>query len=212
MSLILRYVNEASTCVIVKESFLGFLSVDDMTGQGVFDVTHDELKSLDLDIDDVHGQGYDSVSNMKEKHRGVQKKVLDINPRAFYTPCGCHSLNLTLCDIASSCGKATDFFGESRVESVKSIRYKLLEIKEALLQVAEINNDSKIKSESKSLATNELGDFEFLVSTIIWFDILSAVNLVSKKLQTDDMLIDVAIEEVEGLIVGFRGLKPLILH
>ncbi|GKD53529.1 zinc finger MYM-type protein 1 [Tanacetum coccineum] len=205
MYLILRYVNEASTCVTVKESFLGFLSVDDMTGQGLFDVTHDELNSLDLDIDDVCGQGYDNGSNIKGKHQGVQKNVLDINPRAFYTPCGCHSLNLTLCDIASSCGKATDFFEESRVESLKAIRYQLLEIREALLQVAETDNDSKIKSESKSLATNELGDFEFLVSTVIWFDILSAVNLVSKKLQTDDMLIDVAIKEVEGLIVGFRG-------
>ncbi|PWA74998.1 zinc finger MYM-type protein 1 [Artemisia annua] len=231
MSLILRYVNVASTCVTVEESFLGFLRVDDTTGQGLFDVTHDELKSLDLDIDDVRGHGYDNGSNMKGKHRGVQKKFLDINPRAFYTPCGCHSLNLTLCDIASSCGKAMDFFGviqriytmfansskrwlflknnvkgltlkplsitrwESRVESVKAIRYQLSEIREALLQVAEKDNDSKIKSESKSLATNELGDFEFLVSTVIWFDILSVVNLVSKKLQSDDMLIDVAIKE-----------------
>ena len=41
MSLILRYVNVSSTCVTVEESFLGFLSVDDTTGQGLFDVTHD---------------------------------------------------------------------------------------------------------------------------------------------------------------------------
>nr|GEV69515.1 zinc finger MYM-type protein 1-like [Tanacetum cinerariifolium] len=191
MSLILRYVNVGSTCVLVEESFLGFLSVDDTNGQGLFDVTRDELKSLDLDIDNVCGQGYDNGSNMKGKHRGVQKKFLDINPRAFYTPCGCHSINLTLCDIASSCGKAMDFFGviqriytmfansskrwlilknnvkglslkplsiirwESHVESVKAIRFQLLEIREALLQVADTDNDSKIKSESKSLATNE---------------------------------------------------------
>jgi hypothetical protein len=48
---------------------------------------------------------------MKGKHQGVQKKCLDINPRAFYTPCGCHSLNLALCDMANSCGKAKKFFG-----------------------------------------------------------------------------------------------------
>jgi hypothetical protein len=48
---------------------------------------------------------------MKGKHQGVQKKFLDINPRAFYTPCGCHSLNLTLSDMANSCRKAKDFFG-----------------------------------------------------------------------------------------------------
>jgi hypothetical protein len=26
-------------------------------------------------------------------------------------PCACHSLNLTLCDMAKSCGKAISFFG-----------------------------------------------------------------------------------------------------
>jgi len=41
----------------------------------------------------------------------VQKRFLDINPRAFYTPCGCQSLNLVLCDMANSCPRATSFFG-----------------------------------------------------------------------------------------------------
>jgi len=48
---------------------------------------------------------------MKGKNIGVQKKVLEINPRAFYSACGYHSLNLALCDMAKSCGKAKDFFG-----------------------------------------------------------------------------------------------------
>ncbi|KAL6570270.1 hypothetical protein OROMI_014784 [Orobanche minor] len=80
----------------------------------------------------------------------------------------------------------------------------MFEIREALLQVAENDNDSKIKSEAKSLARNELGDFEFLISIIIWFDILCAVNLVSKHLQSSDMLIDVAIEKIKGLISFFE--------
>ncbi|GKA23145.1 zinc finger MYM-type protein 1-like protein [Tanacetum coccineum] len=60
---------------------------------------------------------------------------------------------------------------------------------------------------SKSLATNEVGDFEFLVSTVIWFDILSVANLVSKKLQSDNMLIDVAVKEVEKLIAFFEEFR-----
>ncbi|PWA45469.1 zinc finger MYM-type protein 1 [Artemisia annua] len=148
-----------------------FLNVDDTTGQGLFDVTKAEFKALDLDIDDVRGQGYDNGSNMKGKHRGVQKRFLDINPRAFYTPCGCHSLNLTLCDMANTCTKAKYFFAiiqciytifansskrwqilkdnvkgltpksvsttrwESRVESVKDIKFQISDIREALIQV-----------------------------------------------------------------------------
>jgi hypothetical protein len=33
---------------------------NDTTGQGLFDVLQNELKLLDLDIDDVRGQGYDN--------------------------------------------------------------------------------------------------------------------------------------------------------
>ena len=48
---------------------------------------------------------------MKGKHQGVQKRLLEINPRALYMPCACHSLNLTLCDMTHSCVKAVSFFG-----------------------------------------------------------------------------------------------------
>ena len=48
---------------------------------------------------------------MKGKYQGVQKRLLEINCRAFYIPCGCHNLNLVLCDVANSCVKAISFFG-----------------------------------------------------------------------------------------------------
>ncbi|XP_050915557.1 uncharacterized protein LOC127130628 [Lathyrus oleraceus] len=110
MSLIIRYVDISSASVNIEESFLGFLNVIDTSGQGLFDVLQNELKELGLDLFDVRGQGYDNESNMKGKHQGVQKRFLDINPRAFYTPSGCHSLNLALCDMANSCIKARIFF------------------------------------------------------------------------------------------------------
>nr|XP_034591757.1 zinc finger MYM-type protein 1-like [Setaria viridis] len=200
----------------------GFLDVNDTTGQGLFDVLENELKLLGLDIDDVRGQGYDNGSNMKGKHKGVKKKLLDVNPRAFYSACGCHSLNLTLCDMAKTCGKAKDFFGiiqriyttfanstrwESRVESVKAIRFQCTDIREALLQVSDVDNDPKTSSEAKGLANNELGEYEFIVAIVIWYEVLYAINLVSKHLQAKDMLIDVAIEKVEGLISFFKGYR-----
>jgi hypothetical protein len=45
-------------------------------------------------------------SNMKGKHKEVQRRLLDINPRALYMPCVCHSLIM-----AKSCAKAISFFG-----------------------------------------------------------------------------------------------------
>src|SRR3954466_13830156 len=78
------------------------------------------------------------------------------------------------------------------------------DFREALLEVSEIDLDSKIRSEDKSLPTNELGDFEFLMSIIIWFEILYEINLVSKLLQSKNMLIDVAMEKIKGLISFFE--------
>jgi hypothetical protein len=86
----------------------------------------------------------------------------------------------------------------------EAIRFQCANIREALLQASESDNDPLTSSEAKGLANNELGEYEFLVSIIIWYDILYAVNLVSKELQLKDMLIDVAIEKVQGLISFFN--------
>ena len=72
---------------------------------------------------------------------------------------------------------------ETHVDSVKAIRFQIPEIREALLQVAESDNDPLASSEAKSLAKNDLGGFEFLMSIIIWYEILSAINLISKQPQ-----------------------------
>lgn len=48
---------------------------------------------------------------MKGKEQGVQKRILDINRRAFNTPCSCHNLNLVLGDMAKCIPRAQLFFG-----------------------------------------------------------------------------------------------------
>ena len=59
------------------------------------------------------------------------------------------------------------------------------------------------------MAIKELGEYEFIVATIIWHEVLYAINLVSKSLQAKDMLIDVAIEKVQGLIYFFKEYREI---
>jgi hypothetical protein len=90
---------------------------------------------------------------MKGKHQGVQRWLLDINPRALYMSCACHSLNLTLCDMPKSCSKAASFFGILQKiyiffsGSIK--RWKILLDHVPSLTVKSLSNtrwESKIKS------------------------------------------------------------------
>jgi hypothetical protein len=75
------------------------------------------------------------------------------------------------------------------------------------LQVSDINTNVKTNSEAKRLANNELREYEFIVAMVIWHEVLYATNLVSKSLQAKDMLLDVAIEKVQGLISFFKGYR-----
>jgi hypothetical protein len=95
MTLIVRCANISSTTQW-RGSFLCFLLVDDTLGLRLFKELIDLLEFFELNVADVRGQEYDNGSNMKGKHQGVQKCLLEINPRALYMPCACHSLNRNL--------------------------------------------------------------------------------------------------------------------
>lgn len=96
LSLCVRYVDEKT--MLTKEDFLGFVPVKDLTGAGLTSTILETLIKLGLDLSKLRGQGYDGASNMRGEFRGVQALVKEKFPKALYTHCVSHSLNLCVSD------------------------------------------------------------------------------------------------------------------
>jgi hypothetical protein len=87
---------------------------------------------------------------------------------------------------------------------VQPIRYQGPQIRSALQEVERTSSDDpKAVSDAQSLVT-ALENFEFLVGMVIWDDILSTINMVSKKLQSPIVCLDGTMQQIEGVISYFQ--------
>jgi len=83
----------------------------DTTGKGLLESFPEKIDICSLDIRDCRGQSSDNGSNMKGKIAGVQARMMELNPKAFYVPCASDSLNLVIVDGAKSSTAAFMFLG-----------------------------------------------------------------------------------------------------
>lgn len=229
------YLNKNTKIVEIREHFLGFCCISDTTGEGLSTFITNFLSNENISIYDMRGQGYDNGANMKGKHNGLQKKILDINPRAFYVPCAAHSLNLVINDAAKASLEINNFFTliqeiyvffssstyrwqilmkecpsltvkpvsetrwEGRIDAVKVLRYNLESIYDALFVLFnDASRDANTRSMAKSLIL-KIKSFKFICSVVIWYNILSKVNIVSKMMQKSDVVIPTVMEMLNNL-------------
>lgn len=110
--MIFRFVtmSEGTGEVTIHEHFVDFIQLYDTTGFNITNVFLDKLREFNVNLEDMRGQGYDNGANMRGNHSGVQARILELNPRAFYVPCNAHTLNLVLNDSANCCLEAVSFF------------------------------------------------------------------------------------------------------
>lgn len=92
LSISIRYICQGT----MREDFLRFVAVTDLTGAGLAETILSELKDCGLDLSLLVGQGYDGASAMKGQFSGVQALVKKDYPAALYVHCSAHCLNLTL--------------------------------------------------------------------------------------------------------------------
>ncbi|XP_046989544.1 uncharacterized protein LOC124595026 [Schistocerca americana] len=79
--------------VRIREHVLGFLPVPDSSSSTLAQVKLKFLEDKKILLCNMRGQGYGIGANMKGKKSRLQKRISDMNKRAFYIPCSSHSLN-----------------------------------------------------------------------------------------------------------------------
>lgn len=124
-SLCFRYVDVDT--YNIREDFLQFVPVTDVTGKGLANVVMQTMRNLEIDSKFMIGQGYDGASAMSGRFHGVQKYVSDENKLALYVHCASHSLNLAIsdaCEISfirnciGSLGSVYNFFNTPKRQTV----------------------------------------------------------------------------------------------
>ncbi|KAF2880856.1 hypothetical protein ILUMI_25311 [Ignelater luminosus] len=138
---------------------------------------------------------FDNGANMRGKNIGQQRRVLDFNPRALFVPCNAHTLNLVVSDAAQSSREIVDFFDkalsdtrwESRKEAIRSLHYNL---KSIYCSLTELRKDSNRDGKTKYLANSlklKISSFKFICSIVVWHDLLSKIEIVSKMIQNPNL-------------------------
>ena len=96
----LRWVTETFE---VHEEFVGLYEVASTRSEIIYAAITDVLQRLNLSISKVRGQCYDGAATMSGTRSGVATRVCAAEPRAVFTHCYGHSLNLACGDTITRC-------------------------------------------------------------------------------------------------------------
>ena len=103
--LCLRWVDDTFD---VHEEFVGLYKVESISSNSLVAVIKDMLLRLNLTLTKVRGQCYDGAANMAGSKSGIAKQLRSEEPRAVFTHCYGHALNLACGDAIKCCKTLRD--------------------------------------------------------------------------------------------------------
>ena len=95
LTMILRWIDEDFT---VSEEFVGLHSLTRADAESIVTVIKDAFLRFELPFAKLRGQCYDGCSTMAGAKSGVAVRIEEIEPRAVFTHCFGHALNLAVGD------------------------------------------------------------------------------------------------------------------
>ena len=109
LSLVIRFYDEISFCI--NECFLEFIPMDKLDAENIAGAILSKLDKFGLDYrSSLVGLGFDGASVMSGRVKGVQKRIRDKVPSAYYVHCHGHRLNLVLVSLCKAVPEADDLF------------------------------------------------------------------------------------------------------
>ncbi|XP_036112772.1 zinc finger MYM-type protein 1 isoform X1 [Molossus molossus] len=95
-SICVRYPQKISEAILIKERFLGFIDVEEMTGTNLHSTITTYLQQIGVDLNKIRGQAYDSTTNLRGKFNKSAAEFKKEEPRALYIHCYAHFLDLAV--------------------------------------------------------------------------------------------------------------------
>lgn len=108
VSIVIRYVDDKFE---IHEVFYGFYKTDRTDSTTLANLIKEILLKNNLKVENIRGQCYDGAAAMRGTYNGVQAKIRELNPLAFYVHCYAHILNLCLVDLTKQVACVRNIFG-----------------------------------------------------------------------------------------------------
>jgi len=119
VTVVVRWVNigDELATVTVKQMFLGFVAIMDLTAAGITKLLSDYLCTVGLELKKIRGLGFDGASVMSGSKGGTQKLFRDVVHGSVTTSpvpfvhCALHHYNLVINDLVEATVGGVTFFG-----------------------------------------------------------------------------------------------------
>ncbi|XP_065674072.1 uncharacterized protein LOC136091017 [Hydra vulgaris] len=97
---------------------------------------------------------------------------------------------------------------ESRIDALKPLRYQLGDIYDALAEIANVTNLKGAYDNSARVGTrfiaNAISSFKFIVSLVVWYDVLFVINMASKQFHAKEL-------DMHG-IINLKKIKKFLVN
>ena len=163
----------------VHELFADFVEVERITGAVLADTILQKLAAWGLEISCLRGQCYDGSSNMAGIKSGCRALIQSKAPKATYTHCAAHQLNLA---VVSACKVQAFRSAESTIGEIARF-FKFSSKRQRLLDRALEETSSKPKKLKDSCRTRWI---ERVDSYIVFHELLPAVLMTLRAMVSPD--------------------------